>query len=410
MKPEDNSCSNISNSKALSNALFGNVALQSKQPFITSLQTSSNFARIAAWVKSVSVETYNSQESGLNQSGESNVMIKPRESSTNICTNAKHDPSAHHQTCYCRNNSQNEIMFSGERNFISHQMTRSRVCNYENAIIQSPQCMKISKLRRGRSVPPNSIQEGCHSELPRSFDEYTKQDSVTASERTTAPLPISVSSGPLYGKEEKLNICRKSDRDIPSSRRPDGSSNPHLHKEPQGTSDTQNIVSCDNKTQYNSDIFEEKLSHQPTGFWASSKKSHFRINTKPFHGETVGFSPTTTSQYSNTHVKTSPLRKTCFSPETKKKSNKLHQENESHLLVCTSPKSSKCQRTHSICSSTESEHSFNKNDVFLDSCTIHKSDHAQNNDSIGTKSNILQTTVGKKLSKEIRTKVSTHFC
>ncbi|CAH8472081.1 unnamed protein product [Schistosoma intercalatum] len=406
MKPEDNSCSNISNSKALSNALFGNVALQSKQPFINSLQTSSNFARIAAWVKSVSVETYNSQESGLNQSGESNVMIKPRESSTNICTNAKHDPSAHHQTCYCRNNSQNEIMFSGERNFISHQMTRSRVCNYENAIIQSSQCMKISKLRRGRSVPPNSIQEGCHSELPRSFDEYTKQDSVTASERTTAPLPISVSSGPLYGKEEKLNICRKSDRDIPSSRRPDGSSNPHLHKEPQGTSDTQNIVSCDNKTQYNSDIFEEKLSHQPTGFWASSKKSHFRINTKPFHGETVGFSPTTTSQYSNTHVKTSPLRKTCFSPETKKKSNKLHQENESHLLVCTSPKSSKCQRTHSICSSTESEHSFNKNDVFLDSCTIHKSDHAQNNDSIGTKSNILQTTVGKKLSKEIRTKTS----
>ncbi|CAH8479455.1 unnamed protein product [Schistosoma rodhaini] len=406
MKPEDNSCSNISNSKILGNALFGNAALQSKQPFINSLQTSSNFARIAAWVKSVSVETYNTQESGPNQSGESNVMIKPRESLTNICTTAKHDLPANHQTCYCRNNFENETMFSGERHFIPHQMTRSRVCNYENAIIQSPQCTKIGKLRRGRSVPPNSIQEGCHSEVPHSFDEYTKQDSVTTSERTTAPLPISASSGPLYGKEEKLNICRKSDRDIPSSRRPDGSSNPHLHKEPQGNSDTQNIVSCDNKTQYNSDIFNEKLSHQPTGFWASSKKSHFRTNTKPYHEETVGFSPTTTNQYSNTHVKTSPLRKTCFSPETKKKSSKLHQENESHLLVCTSPKSSKCQRTHSICSSTDSEHSFNKNDVFLDSCTIQKSDYAQNDDSIGTKSNILQTPVGKKSSKESRTKTS----
>ncbi|CAH8459651.1 unnamed protein product [Schistosoma turkestanicum] len=405
IKPEGNLCSNTSTSKTLTDALFGNAALQPKQPLINSVQTSSNFARIAAWVKSVSVETCNAHESGFNHSSESSAMNKPHDFSNDICTNTKHDLVSHRQTCYCHTNTENKTLFPGEGHFIPHHMTRSRVRNYENAVIQSSNCTKRSTLRRGRSVPPNSIQEGCHSEVPHSFDEYAKQDLVIVSERTTTPLPVSVSSGPLCGKEENFNIFRRSDRDTPSSRRPDGSSNPHLHKEPQGT-DIQNIVSSDNKTQNNSDIFNEKLSHHATGFWASSKKSHFRSNTRPSNEETMGFSSMTTKQCANAYVKTSPLRKTCFSPEAKKKSSRLHQDNESHLLVCTSPKSSKCQRSHSFCSSIESEHSCNRNDVLLDSCAIHKLDNAQNDDNVGTKLNILQTTAGKKLPKESRTKTT----
>ncbi|KAH8850967.1 Kinesin-like protein KIF26B [Schistosoma japonicum] len=400
-KPEDKLRLNTSSSETFSNALFGNVTIPPKQPFINSLNTSSNFARIAAWVKSVSVETCSTQESSLNKSDESNIMIRPHDSPATICTSINNDTFNQNQQCYCCKHVENEIMFSGEKHLIHHHLNRSKTRNYENAIIQNMQCMGSSKLRRGRSVPPDTIQENCHPEVSHLHNKPTKQDSITISERTNAPLPDSISSGPLCEKEEKSNICRKSDRDTPSSRRPDGSSNPHLHKESLGTSDIQNAVSSENKIQHTSGIFGEKSLQQANGFWASAKKSH-PTSTRLFPGENSGFSSTT--QYSNTHVKTSPLRKKCFSPEAKKKSGKSHHDTESHLLVCTSPKSTKYHRSQSFTSSTESEHSFDRNNQLLDNSAIQKSDYPQNDDSIGTKSNILQTVVGKKSSKENRTK------
>ncbi|CAH8435806.1 unnamed protein product [Heterobilharzia americana] len=396
MKHEDDSCTNICNSKSLSyqcdsNAPF--VAPSSKQLSINSLQTSSNFARIAAWVKSVSVETCNIQEDGLNKSSEAGILLRRHDFCHNICTK---DNMSQNQQCYCQKQFEKDDNFLGDKRFHQH-MTRPGVRTYENVIIQTPQCVRNNKLRRGRSVPPNSNQQNVTSEVHDIPNGYQKEEAGTISERTVAPLPTSVSSGPLYVKEEIAITSRKSDRETPPSRRPDGSSNPHLHKETHITSELHEAVKSDNKVQYTRDIFSEKPLPQPTGFWASAKKSHLRMNTKAYPADAPALSPVT-----------SPLKRTCFSPEAKKKSNKSHHDTEPHLLVCTSPKSSKCHRSHSFCSSTESEQSICRNDQLTDSRKVQKplnsTDYLQNDESNGTKSNILQSVIGKKPLKEIRTK------
>ncbi|CAH8828978.1 unnamed protein product [Trichobilharzia szidati] len=412
MKHEDKLCMNKCSSKLPnyqcdSNSSFANTG---HAPFTNSLQTSSNFARIAAWVKSVSVETCNIQEASLNKPNDSGTALQQPDFPHDVCMNdnINHNLFNHNQKCFCHKHFEKDDNFPEEKPLYRHHMNRSGVHNYENAVMRSPQCVRNinNKLRRGRSVPPSSLQEGGFTEVHDICDGYLKQESATTSEKTVAPLPISISSGPLCVKEEICNTGRKSDRDTPPSRRPDGSSNPHLHRETQGASDVQEMAKSETKTPY---TLNEKPSNQSTGFWASTKKPHLRTNTKAYPVDVSASPSATANQHSTTHITASPLRKKCFSPEAKKKSNKSHHDSESHLLVCTSPKSSKCRRSHSFCSSTDSDHSVCRNEQLTDSSKAQKPsnviDYAQNDDNT-TKSSILQSVMGKKPPKEVRTKTS----